>query len=249
MTCGINPAPPPDPLGPWPLYRLFGLTNGPTIFNYYFRQGPLKLCIIGGQQSTAMSCGEGAFLDRRLYVGRQPQKPDHGSDYSSIFTYPLGHNFLRKSKPLNEFQVCLALLDRIQLLPLDVFDQGKFEEFFVRHLTDNRRYTAKLSPLRRPPTPFTGDDLVTVVDATNYNRLHNPILADRLCQLLKLKVVKAGTRLLRVWLDEIKVDLVVSWFAYRQNFFAEQGVKPRPSVCLAIFQYLLCKCIIALGPL
>src|SRR5262249_9013369 len=69
-----------------------------------------------------------------------------------------------------------------------------------RHLEETRS-------LRRPPSPFTGDDAIEVATLLRENRLDHTMFPDRLRQFLELRVVHLHARLLLVRRQQINVHI------------------------------------------
>jgi hypothetical protein len=92
------------------------------------------------------------------------------------------------------------LFERIQILTLDVFDQGHRDGRLVRDAADDRRDFGEARHLRSAPTPLAGNDLVVLrpahswrgccagrgnVDRTHDNGLNDTLGFDRIRQLLQ----------------------------------------------------------------
>ena len=121
--------------------------------------------------------------------------------YGAVLADTPGHLFLCKPQSFNQFQICPAFLDRIQLLPLNVLDKSKLQEFVVGYVPDDCRYPTQLGSLRGPPSALTRHDLVSIAGASYNNRLYNAILADGPCEFVQLRIIKAGAGLLRIWFN------------------------------------------------
>ena len=52
-----------------------------------------------------------------------------------------------------------CLLDRVEIGPLDVFEDREFQGGPVVDLDDDHRHLIEARPLRRPPAPLAGHDL------------------------------------------------------------------------------------------
>src|SRR5580765_1114252 len=172
-----------------------------------------------------MSGRQSAFLDHTLYLAGQPQKPERSRYYRTLFANLFRNHFLRKSNLINEFSVRLGFLNRIQFLPLNILDQRELKQFFVGNFPDKSRYAAKFRTLCRTPAPLARNDLVTASCLTDDDWLNDAIRTDRLRQLFKIALGKPGSRLLRIWLDQVDVDLERPGFCLKRLFLAQQCSK------------------------
>src|ERR1044072_9090261 len=77
----------------------------------------------------------------------------------------LGDAVLGVAVALNELAIAFRLLNRVQVLALDILDQGELSRRRFYDFTDKRGDHKQTLPLRRPPTPFAGDDLIALAVA------------------------------------------------------------------------------------
>ena len=92
---------------------------------------------------------------------------------------PAGDLLLGEAELVLQAVERLRLLDRVQLLALDVLDEGQLEEVLVRDLAHRDRDRGEAGRLRRPEAPLPRDDLVALSPPPHQDRLHDPALADR----------------------------------------------------------------------
>ncbi len=110
------------------------------------------------------------------------------------------------SHSLAELGVARGLLERVEVGPLHVFDDGDLERLAVAGLDDDDRDLVQPRPLRGPPAALAGDDLVSVRDAGNGaddDRLDDAALLDRGGELVELRVVEALARVARIGAQEL----------------------------------------------
>ena len=94
--------------------------------------------------------------------------------------------------------VGMGLLQRRKVGALQVLDQRQLERLLVGELAHDDRHLVLAGPLRRPPAPLAGDDLVARCSAAgraDQQRLQDAALADRLRQRLQLGLVEPAARL------------------------------------------------------
>src|SRR5690606_33386242 len=108
----------------------------------------------------------------------------------------IGELVLRIAESVDELTIARRLLDGIEVGPLDVLDDPELEDLLVRELTYDTRNRMEADPLRRPPTPFAGDDLVSTDEAIrpDDDGLHQPLLANRLRQLGQVLLLELAPR-------------------------------------------------------
>ena len=105
-----------------------------------------------------------------------------------------------------ELGVAGGLLERVQVGPLHVLDNGDFERFAVARLDDDDRELVQPRPLRGPPAPLASDDLVSVRDASdgaNDDRLDDPALLDGGGEFVELGIVETLSRIARIGAQEL----------------------------------------------
>ena len=83
---------------------------------------------------------------------------------SAALPNPLGDLFLGKAKIAVKPRVGPGLFDRIQVLALQIFNQGQFKNLPVAGLADDGRCIREAKFARRAPPAFARDQLVLVAD-------------------------------------------------------------------------------------
>src|SRR6185437_14185254 len=92
----------------------------------------------------------------------------------------------------------LGLLERGEVLALDVLDQGDLEGGAIVELLDDDRHLVELRELRGAPAPLAGDDLIGVGGVgmpAHEERLEDALLADRIGEGAQRVVVEPASRL------------------------------------------------------
>jgi hypothetical protein len=67
----------------------------------------------------------------------------------------------------------VRLLDWVQILTLEVLDQGHFQSHCVRNISNDDWNAAKASALSSTPTTFTCDELMAETHFANHQGLHD----------------------------------------------------------------------------
>ena len=103
-----------------------------------------------------------------------------------------------------------CLFKRIELLAVQVLDQGVPEELVVLGLLDDRTDLGQPGPLASPPPPFAHDELVPIGPGrADDHRLQQADLPDRLCELIESLFVEGPPRLPGIRRDRGDLDLPV----------------------------------------
>ena len=101
-----------------------------------------------------------------------------------------------------------GFFQRVQVLALDVLDQGQGQGVLVADFLDDDRYRLELGQRRGAEAPFAGDDLVApIVDGTDHQGLQQAMLMDRVRQLLQGGFVHAGAGLIAPGLQQVQGHL------------------------------------------
>ena len=86
---------------------------------------------------------------------------------------------LRMAVTLDELAVTLRLLDRVQVLALDVLDQRDLGCGRSVNFANDRRNGVQAGTLRRAPSALSRDDLEPVTMGPKQNRLKDAALGNR----------------------------------------------------------------------
>src|SRR3978361_1213562 len=86
--------------------------------------------------------------------------------------------FLGMGIIVDEALIGMRLFDRIEVLALDILNEGDFESFLVAEFTHDRRDFVEARPLRRAPAPLAGDDLEAMAVRADDDRLDDAARLD-----------------------------------------------------------------------
>ena len=101
-----------------------------------------------------------------------------------------------------------GLIERREVLALQILDDRDLECRVVVELLHERRDRAEPGSLRRAPAALTGDELEPVAaERPHENGLQHAVLADRRGELIQRFLVDRQSRLLGVWLDLVDGDM------------------------------------------
>jgi hypothetical protein len=98
-------------------------------------------------------------------------------------------------------------LDGVEILSLEVLDEGELESLTVVEPADDRGDALETGRRGRSDAPLTGDQLIAVEGLRDEDRLEDAVLADARRQRGHLGVTEATTRLIRVRADARERDV------------------------------------------
>src|SRR5437868_7338695 len=107
----------------------------------------------------------------------------------------------------DQLPVAVSLLERVEVLALDILDQRKFRGRRIVDLADDRRNAVEPRPLRRPPAALASDDHIILAVGPKQDRLEDAAQPDRLGELVERFLVELDARLVRVRPDPRNLDL------------------------------------------
>ena len=107
----------------------------------------------------------------------------------------LGDVVLGQAEIAMEPFVRAGLLDRIEVLALEVLDQREFEHLSIARLANDGRGLGELKLTRGAPPTLTGDQFVFVADLSDDQRLDDATLTNAFDQLLQVLAAKLLPRL------------------------------------------------------
>ena len=161
-----------------------------------------------GEQRTRVSGGQHAgghpALDRR----RETQQPDRVGDLRPRAADAVGELLVGGAEVAQELVVGRCLLERVELLTVQVLQQGVAQHDVVGGVADDRRDATEPGLARCPPASLAHDELVPRwPNAADDDRLKQTDLPNRVDQLGHGVVVEDPPRLARVRLDRVQIDL------------------------------------------
>ena len=120
----------------------------------------------------------------------------------------LGSLLVRVVELIDETLDGAGFFQRVQVLALDVLDQGQGQGVLVADFLDDDRHRLELGQRCGAEAPFASDDLVApIVDRADHQGLQQTMLMDRVRQLLQGGFVHAGTGLVAPGLQQVQGHL------------------------------------------
>ena len=117
-----------------------------------------------------------------LSVAQQPQLVGHGA---LTFPQESGCLLLTQAAPLHQPGNTFRLLHKIQVLPLQIFHQGRQGRLPIVHPHNNAGNLRQTSQLSCPKPPLSGDKLIPLLHSAHRQRLEYPMLGNGLGQFLQ----------------------------------------------------------------
>ena len=145
-----------------------------------------------GQQGPGVAGGEGPCLHQGHHLLGQGQQAQGVGDGGAGFAHALGHLLLGQAVLLHQHPVAPGLLGGVQVLPLEVLNQGQLHHLAVVGLDDDGGHLVQAGQLGGAPAPLPGNNLIVAAgQAAHRQRLENAVEADGLGQVLQGSGVKA----------------------------------------------------------
>jgi hypothetical protein len=106
------------------------------VFQDFIVQDELVFHIFHAGKYTGMAHAELAVANGYLDVWRQFEQAYIVGNGASFFAHAVGHLFLGECAFIHESFVAETYLNGVEVFPLQVFQQGQFQEFLVVYLAD-----------------------------------------------------------------------------------------------------------------
>ena len=100
----------------------------------------------------------------------------------------------------------LGLFDRVEVLALDVFDDGQLGHLPIVDVADLHRHLPPVGRLGRAEPALAGDQFEPVADAADDERLQDAVRANAVRQVGDLGFVERLPRLIGIALDRVAVE-------------------------------------------
>ncbi len=181
-----------------------------------------------------MARGQRAFRNHFLHRRREREQSQGVRDGGSVLPYPLADLLLGQSELLDELPVAVRLLQRSEILALQVLHQRDHQHLLVGQLAHDDRRGLTLQPFQGSPPTLAGHDLPPGARRTHDQWLQQAILPDRLRQL-----VEPGAREPRSGLERVRGDRGERYLPLRSalglfQVFLQQGPEPFSESCVRL---------------
>src|SRR5207253_4097002 len=196
------------------------------VFGDYLSSGLAQIALVGNrEQRPGVSHAELAGHDGLLDGVREAQEAQRVRDRRPLLADARREFLLRQPVLLDQALVRLRLLDRVEVLALDVLDQRDLERLVVGDLANHHGQLTQPRLLRRPPSALAGDEHVPVAVPSDDQGQQHSLAADGLRQLLDMPLVEMASRLRAVRTDLLDAE-VHHALALRGGAAGNQRPKP-----------------------
>jgi hypothetical protein len=113
----------------------------------------------------------------------------------AVLAGPFGDLLVGEAQFTHQSVEGLCELDRVEVLSLDILDEGDFEEALVRDVMDDDRNFFESRELGGAPAPLAGDKLVPIAGWPDDQRLQNSVDANGGRELIQALWGECGARL------------------------------------------------------
>ena len=149
------------------------------------------------EQDFGVADGNAILGEPALDLGMQIEQAHAVRNRSPALADLLGDVFLAQSKLAGEAGEGIGFFNRIEVLALEVFDEGELENILVRCFAEDDRRFGKTDAESGAPAAFTGDQFKFIAALAGDERLNDSVLLDRGDEFLEVLIAKNGARLER----------------------------------------------------
>jgi hypothetical protein len=163
-------------------------------------------------QRARLTSAQHAPFDHFQHCTRQVEESDRVAHVRAALADTRGDLVVAHPEAAREPLEAVRLVDGVQILAHQVFDQRHLERCMVVEFAHHYRHDAEARDPRRAPAPLAGHQLVAGGSAVgrrsqpDHQRFDNSLAADRLRQLLEPSGIEMAARLERTRHDLIKLD-------------------------------------------
>jgi hypothetical protein len=139
---------------------------------------------------------------QKLDFRRELEQPDHVGDGGAVLARAAADLFVAEFVLACEAVIGGGHFDGVQILALDIFDQGNFEEFLIGELLDYHRDLCQSGQAGCAPAAFAGDEFVAVGLSAHDDGLDDAVGPDGVGKFAEALLLEDGARLERVGVDQ-----------------------------------------------
>jgi hypothetical protein len=189
-------------------HESFGRSDGQSLFRNRLTQR-LLLRFVEREHGSGVTGGYPILDQREPGFVRQIEQANHVADGRSVEAQPCSEIFDRTLKSFEIIAKRLGFFENVEILTLQIFVDRDFADRSIidfEHAARDR-FHPRLS--RGEQATFTGNQLVSIFEGTDQNRLQHPLLFDRVGEFLQSLRFEFLSRLKRIPFDQIDVNLIL----------------------------------------
>ena len=156
----------------------------------------LGILILDGKNGFGMANGEAALGDEQLHIAVEIEQAHGIGDAGAGLADTAGDLVLFEGEFLGKAHVAFGFFHGIEVLALEVLDEGHLEHIAVGGLTLDDGHGGESEFAGSTPAAFAGDELELAIHGAHDERLDDAVLADGLDE-----VVQRGFAELEAWLQ------------------------------------------------
>src|SRR6266568_1783993 len=147
--------------------------------DHHFQAMLLRGLALERDEGTRVPRGDETGCDRRLHRRASPEQTERLGDRDTMLAEALSDVLMRDAELVDEPAQATSFLDRVQVGALQVLDQAQDELLVISGLgADNRRHGLEAGEPRRTPASLARDQLVTVGESPDEQRLQDTVEPD-----------------------------------------------------------------------
>jgi len=175
--------------------------------------------VFGGQaeDDLGVSHGEAAVAEVVLECGAEFEQPERVGNHGAAFADFEGDLLLCELELLDQLRVTLGFLHRVEVLALQILDQGQLEHGAVVGFPHDDGHLGQAQKLGCAPAALTRDEFEMAVAFADDQGLNDALLADGISELAQRFRRKVLSRLQRAGADAVE----------RNTFYAVAGIDRR----------------------
>jgi hypothetical protein len=151
--------------------------------------------------------GEAPFFEEVLDRPLKFQQSDGVSDRGSVFAGALGYLLLGEDEFVHQALKGAGLFDGIQILALEILDQGHLERHLVAHVANDSRNARNRSALGSAPAALARNQLEASTRTADNDGLNDTSSPNRASEFVERLLAEAGPRLIGAGIDQVDINL------------------------------------------
>ena len=185
-------------------HQRLGAGDGQFLFHHLICSLSLEVRLIEPEQRPGVALGAAVIPEQSQHVLRQAEEPEFIGHRRLGLAQTAGGFLLRKAVGVNETAEGGSLFHKVQISPLEVFDQGQQRGPLLVHAHQQAGDFLQPCQTGGPQAAFSGDQFISARQgAAHAQRLENTMASDGLGQFFQRVGRKGAAGLIGVGLDGV----------------------------------------------